>query len=64
MKLSSPRNNLDVLLYLHNAHYLIAQVKTKHENLQRDKDLSNLLSHLLDKNLAAHYTLEQVKMYS
>ena len=63
-KLCLPRKNLDVLLYFHNAHFLIGQVKTKNEDLQRDKDLSNLLSHLLDKNLAAHYTLEQVKMYS
>ena len=59
-KLYIPWKNLDVLLYLHNAHFLIAQVKTKHEDLQRDNVLSNLLSHLLDKNLTAHYTLEQV----
>ena len=43
-KLYLPRKNLDVLLYLHNAHFLIAQVKTKHEDLQRDKDLCKLLN--------------------
>ena len=43
-KLYLPRKNLDVLLYLHNAHFLIAQVKTKHEGLQRDTDLSKLLN--------------------
>ena len=49
---------LDVLLYLHNAHFLIVQVKTKNEDLQRDNDLSNLFSHLLDKNLVGQYILE------
>ena len=59
-KLYLPRKNLDGLLYLHNVHFLIAQVKTKHQILQRDKDLSNLLSNLFDNNLTSHFTLEQV----
>ena len=43
-KLCLLRNNLDVLLYLHNAYLLIAQGKTKHEVIEHLTFIGNNIS--------------------